>query len=83
MTVLWNIPEINNAHISSYVITVDPSIPLHDSGGIPTDTLLFQSRQLTLTVQHGRQYYISVKARSCDDSVEGAVSTRLNIKVQG
>ena len=83
VTVVWNIPDTNNAHISSYVVTVDPPIPLPASGVIAADNPLFQSRQLTLTLLHGQQYYITVRAKSCDDSVEGAVSEALSIKVQG
>ena len=32
---------------------------------------------------HGQQYYITVRAKSCDDSVEGAVSAALSMRVQG
>ena len=83
VTVVWNIPDTNNTHISSYVVTVDPPIPLPASGVIAADNPLFQSRQLTLTLLHGQQYYITVRAKSCDDSVEGVVSEALGIKVQG
>ena len=83
VTVVWNIPDTNNAHISSYEVAVFPSISLPDSGVIAGDSPLFQTRQLTLTLQHGHQYYITVRAKSCDDTVEGAVSPALSINFQG
>ena len=52
VSVVWNIPDTNNAHISSYVVTVDPPIPLPASGVIAADDPVFQSRQLTLTLLH-------------------------------
>ena len=83
VTVVWNIPDTNNAHISSYVVTVDPPIPLPASGIIAADNPLFQSRQLTLTLLHGQQYYITVRAKSCDDSVESDVNQPLQVNIQG
>ena len=83
VSVVWNIPDTNNAHISSYVVTVDPPIPLPASGVIAAGDSLFQSRQLTLTLLHGQQYYITVTARSCGDSVEGPASSALRVNVPG
>ncbi|CAI8001974.1 hypothetical protein GBAR_LOCUS3291, partial [Geodia barretti] len=83
VSVVWNIPDTNNAHISSYVVTVDPPIPLPASGVIAAGNPLFQSRQLTLTLLHGQQYYITVTARSCGDSVEGPASSALRVNVPG
>ena len=80
---VWSIPDTNNAHISSYEVTVVPSISLPASGVIAADSPLFQTRQLTLTLQHDRQYYITVRAKSCHDTVEGEVSSPLSINVQG
>ena len=65
------------------MVTVDPPIPLPASGVIAAGNSLFQSRQLTLTLLHGQQYYITVRAKSCDDSVEGVVSEAVSIKIQG
>ena len=65
------------------MVAVDPPIPLPASGVIAADNSLFNERQLTLTLLHGQQYYITVKAKSCDDSVEGAVREALSIKIQG
>ena len=83
VTVVWSIPDTNNAHISSYEVTVVPSISLPASGVIAADNPLFQTRQLTLTLQHDRQYYITVRAKSCHDTVEGEVSSPLSINVKG
>ena len=83
VTVVWSIPDTNNAHISSYEVTVFPPISLPASGVIAGDSPLFQSRQLTLTLQHGQQYNITVRAKSCDDTVEGGVSPFLRVNVQG
>ena len=83
VTVVWSIPDTNNAHISSYEVTVVPSISLPASGVIAADSSLFQTRQLTLTLQHDRQYYITVRAKSCHDTVEGEVSSPLSINVKG
>ena len=81
VTVVWSIPDTNNAHISSYEVTVVPSISLPASGVIAADNPLFQTRQLTLTLQQDRQYYITVRAKSCHDTVEGEVSSPLSINV--
>ena len=83
MDVVWNIPDMNNSHISSYVVTVDPPVPLPADGVIAADNPLFQSRQLTLTLLHGQQYYIAVKAKSCNDAVQGSNSTALELNVKG
>ena len=80
---VWSIPDTNNAHISSYEVAVFPSISLPASGIIAGDSPLFQTRQLILPLQHGHQYYITVRAKSCDDTVEGAVSPALLVNVQG
>ena len=80
---MWSIPDTNNAHISSYEVAVFPSITLPASGVIAGDTPLFQTRQLTLTLQHGQQYYITVRAKSCNDTVEGAVSPALLVNIKG
>ena len=80
---VWSIPDTNNAHISSYEVAVFPPISLPASGVIAGNSPLFQTRQLTLTLQHGQQYYITVRAKSCDDTVEGAVSPALRVNVQG
>ena len=79
---VWSIPDTNNAHISSYEVAVFPSISLPASGVIAGDSPLFQT-QLTLTLQHDQQYNITVRAKSCDDTVEGAVSPALRVNVQG
>ena len=83
VTVVWNIPDTNNAHISSYEVAVFPLISLSASKVIAGESPLFQTRQLTLTLQHGQQYYITVRAKSCDDTVEGAISPALRVNVQG
>ena len=83
VSVVWNIPDTNNAHISSYVVTVNPPILLPASGVIAADDHLFQSRQLTLTLLHGQQYYITVIARSCSNSVEGPASSALEVNIIG
>ena len=83
VTVVWSIPDTNNAHISSYEVAVFPPISLPASGVIAGGSPLFQARQLTLTLQHGQQYYITVRAKSCDDTVQGSVSTALRVNVQG
>ena len=83
VTVVWNIPDTNNAHISSYEVAVFPLISLPASGVIAGDSLLFHTRQLTLTLQHDQQYYITVRANSCDDTVQGAFSPALRVNIQG
>ena len=74
---------MNNAHISSYVVTVDPPIAIQDNGVIEKNNVQFQTREIILVLQHGQQYDISVRAASCANTLEGIASTPLIINVQG
>lgn len=82
--VVWNSPDDNNAHISSYVVTVDPAfIILPSNGIIPVTDPHFQVREISLDLQHGQRYSISVRADSCNNTQHGAISTPFTINAQG
>ena len=85
VTVVWNIPDSDNAHISSYVVTVNPSIAIPANGLIDAiiSNAQFQAREISLELQHGQRYEITVRADSCDNSQQGSTSTPLTINIQG
>ena len=83
VTVVWNIPDSNNAHISSYVVTVNPSIAMPANGVIAAADPQFQTREISLELQHGQRYDITVRADSCDNAQQGSTSTPLTINIQG
>ena len=84
IAVVWNIPDVNNTHVSSYVVSVDPPITIAANDGV-IDAIdpAFQAREISLDLQHGQQYDISVRADSCGNTQQGVTSIPLTIHVQG
>lgn len=81
---MWNIPDVNNTHVSSYVVTVDPATTtLANDGVIAVTDPGFQAREISLDLQQGQQYEISIRADSCGNTQQGVTSRPLTINVQG
>ena len=83
VSITWDIPDTNNAHISSYFVIVFPYIIIPANGIISMSNPLFMERELTLLLQNEQQYNIQVRANSCEDMVEGETSAALTITVKG
>ena len=83
VTVVWDRPDVNVDHISSYVISVNPSIPLPANGVIKSTDSHFNDREITLILRHGVRYAVSVRADNCNDTQQGNSSAILYIHLQG
>ena len=74
---------MNVNYISSYVISVNPSIPLPANGVIKSTDSHFNDREITLILRHGVRYAVSVRADNCNDTQQGNSSGISHVYLQG
>ena len=83
VNVLWDRPDFNVDRISSYTITVNPSIALPANGLVRSNDFRFNDREITVVLRHGVRYAISVRADNCNDTQQGQSSDMLYVHLQG